>query len=146
MHKKGNIPLTVSSETQSPSPTSEEIHSHRRSLVRRRSFLKGLGLAGAALLPASALLTTKGKAQADDRQERNGRLKKGDVAILRLLAAAEIIETDLWQQYNELGGIGAISSISQPSITGPSSARWRDAPVYRRQQQLKRGHHLVGLH
>jgi len=116
MHKKGNIPLTVSSETQSPSPTSEEIHSHRRSLVRRRSFLKGLGLAGAALLPASALLTTKGKAQADDRQERNGRLKKGDVAILRLLAAAEIIETDLWQQYNELGGIGATGSISQPYI------------------------------
>jgi hypothetical protein len=27
------------------------------------------------------------------------------VAILRFLAAAEILETDLWQQYNELGGI-----------------------------------------
>jgi hypothetical protein len=110
MNKKGNLPLTVSSETQSPSPTSEEIHSHRRSLVRRRSFLKGLGLAGAALLPASALLTTKGKAQ-------DGSLTKGDVAILRLLAAAELIEADLWQQYNELGGIGATGSISQPYIT-----------------------------
>jgi hypothetical protein len=32
-------------------------------------------------------------------------LNAGDVAILRFLAAAEIIETDLWQQYNELGGI-----------------------------------------
>ncbi len=30
---------------------------------------------------------------------------KGDEAILRFLAAAEILETDLWQQYNELGGI-----------------------------------------
>src|SRR6201987_2583589 len=110
MNKKGNLPLTVSSETQSPSPTSEEIHSHRRSLVRRRSFLKGLGLAGAALLPASALLTTKGKA-------RDGSLTKGDAAILRLLAAAELIEADLWQQYNELGGIGATGSISQPYIT-----------------------------
>src|SRR6185436_10253273 len=29
----------------------------------------------------------------------------GDEAILRFLAAAEIIEADLWQQYNELGGI-----------------------------------------
>jgi hypothetical protein len=29
----------------------------------------------------------------------------GDVAILRFLAAAEILETDLWQQYNEFGGI-----------------------------------------
>src|SRR5439155_13293924 len=26
-------------------------------------------------------------------------------SILRFLAAAEILETDLWQQYNELGGI-----------------------------------------
>jgi hypothetical protein len=71
-------------------------------------------MAGATLLPASALLMTKGKAHAD---ERNGKLTKGDVAILRLLAAAEIIETDLWQQYNELGGVGATGSISQPYIT-----------------------------
>jgi Ferritin-like domain len=32
-------------------------------------------------------------------------LTKGDAAILRFLAAAEILETDAWQQYNELGGI-----------------------------------------
>ena len=31
---------------------------------------------------------------------------KGDVAVLRMLAAAELIETDLWTQYAELGGIG----------------------------------------
>ena len=30
---------------------------------------------------------------------------QGDLDILRFLAAAEIIEADLWQQYNELGGI-----------------------------------------
>ncbi len=35
----------------------------------------------------------------------SGGLTKGDVAILRFLAAAEILETDLWRQYNELGGI-----------------------------------------
>ncbi|MGC1294793.1 MAG: twin-arginine translocation signal domain-containing protein [Alloacidobacterium sp.] len=104
----------MSSEKQSPSPTSEDISPRRSGAVRRRSFLKGLGMAGATLLPASALLMTKGKAQADERQ---GQLTKGDVAILRLLAAAEIIETDLWQQYNELGGIGATGSISQPYIT-----------------------------
>src|SRR5205823_7285292 len=34
-----------------------------------------------------------------------GGLTEGDVAILRFLAAAEVIETDLWQQYNELAGI-----------------------------------------
>lgn len=35
----------------------------------------------------------------------NGGLTAGDAAILRFLAAAEILETDLWQQCNELGGI-----------------------------------------
>ncbi len=34
-----------------------------------------------------------------------GELTHGDAAILRFLAALEILETDLWQQYNELGGI-----------------------------------------
>ena len=33
------------------------------------------------------------------------RLTAGDEAILRFLAAAEILETDFWQQYNELGGV-----------------------------------------
>src|SRR4029079_18345070 len=30
---------------------------------------------------------------------------RGDAAILRFLAAAEILETDMWEQYNELAGI-----------------------------------------
>src|SRR6201987_6371279 len=114
MKKKEELSLSGSADTQPP-PTDINSHSHR--VVRRRSFLKGLGMAGATLLPASALLMTKGKAQANESQDRHGKLTKGDVAILRLLAAAEIIETDLWQQYNELGGIGATGSISQPYIT-----------------------------
>jgi hypothetical protein len=32
-------------------------------------------------------------------------LSAGDAALLRFAAAAEILETDFWQQYNELGGI-----------------------------------------
>jgi hypothetical protein len=36
---------------------------------------------------------------------QGGSLTAGDAAILRFLSAAEIIETDLWIQYNELGGI-----------------------------------------
>jgi hypothetical protein len=58
-----------------------------------------LGIAGATL-SASALLSTDLLAE-----ERGGSLPAGDAAILRFLAAAEILETDLWQQYNELGGI-----------------------------------------
>ncbi|HEX5227023.1 MAG TPA: ferritin-like domain-containing protein [Bryobacteraceae bacterium] len=50
--------------------------------------------AGAAGAPASLL--------ADNR---SGRLSKGDAALLRFAAAAEILESDFWIQYNELGGI-----------------------------------------
>src|ERR1700682_3191774 len=74
----------------------EEVQTQWHSVVRRRSFLAGLGVAAAAL-PASGLLTGV-RAEGND-------LNQGDVAILQFLAAAEIIETDLWQQYNELGGV-----------------------------------------
>ena len=40
---------------------------------------------------------------ADD--ERRGHISRGDAALLRFAAAAEILETDFWVQYNELGGI-----------------------------------------
>jgi hypothetical protein len=66
-------------------------------VVGRRSFLKGVGLAGAAAIPGTALFASESLAA-------GGALTKGDVAILRFLAAAELIESDLWQQYNELGG------------------------------------------
>jgi hypothetical protein len=32
-------------------------------------------------------------------------IPKGDFDVLRFFSAIEILETDLWQQYNELGGI-----------------------------------------
>jgi hypothetical protein len=68
-------------------------------LTSRRSFLvKGAAL-GAGTLGAGRLLTDASPAFA------SGALTKGDAAILRFLAAAEILETDMWQQYNELAGI-----------------------------------------
>jgi hypothetical protein len=67
------------------------------SLSSRRSFLVGAGAGalGAALATDVSLAAAKSGAS----------LTSGDEAILRFLAAAEILETDLWQQYNELGGI-----------------------------------------
>ena len=82
-----------------PTASSQTTESSSKNGVKRRSFLKGLGVAGAALSTGS-LLATAAKAS-----ERTGIITVGDVAILRFLAAAEILETDLWQQYNELGGI-----------------------------------------
>src|SRR6266487_3932291 len=68
----------------------------------RRSFLrKGLAVGGAATIGVG-LLATGLPALA---KEASGGLRPGDAAILRFLSAAEILETDFWQQYNQLGGI-----------------------------------------
>jgi len=66
--------------------------------TNRRSFLLkgaavGAGAVGAGLLADAPVAGA------------SGGLTEGDAAILRFLAAAEILETDLWQQYNELVGI-----------------------------------------
>ncbi len=69
----------------------------------RRSFLrKGLAAAGTGAIGTS-LFANGSPAFAEEGG--SGGITRGDVAILRFLAAVEIIETDLWQQYNELGGI-----------------------------------------
>jgi hypothetical protein len=74
----------------------------------RRSFLrKGLaaGAAGAGL----GLLGDRPSAIAQNTNGQGGNgqggLSKGDAALLRFAAAAEILEADFWIQYNELGGI-----------------------------------------
>src|SRR6202043_1960011 len=96
---------TCFSRTESAQISSSEsetllTHSSLPSVVGRRSFLKGLGVVGATLLPAGALLVTQGKANAQSSR----RLSKGDADLLRFAAWAEIVESDLWTQYNELGG------------------------------------------
>ena len=75
-----------------------------RAAANRRSFLKGglaAGTAGAGLLVGGSSLFAD---DFDDDDDTSGRLTKGDAAILRFLAAAEILESDLWEQYWELGG------------------------------------------
>jgi hypothetical protein len=86
---------TVTSETDSRAEGAE-VTTRQRRLVGRRWFLKGVGAVGATL-PAGALLATQAQAA--------NTISTGDAAILKFLSALEIIETDLWQQYNELGGV-----------------------------------------
>ena len=102
--KVNSLPLTTSHE-EIVSTTPEELNEKFNRVIRRRSFLQGLGLATAssALLPAAGLLTAK-QGHASEL-EHHGPLSRGDAAILRFLAAAELIESDLWTQYNELGGV-----------------------------------------
>src|SRR4051812_36041216 len=81
---------------------------HRpQDLINRRSvMLKGAAL-GVGATAVGRLLADPPDALAKTGHTKVqvGRLTKGDAAILRFLAAAEIIESDLWQQYNELAGI-----------------------------------------
>jgi ferritin-like protein len=63
--------------------------------ANRRWFMK-------KALAAAGATSVGGRLLADDP---SGRLTKGDAALLRFAAAAEILESDFWVQYNELGGV-----------------------------------------
>lgn len=74
--------------------------------VNRRSFLRKSLAAGAGAMTAGFLSKNIAIAKGDHSEGHGkGDLPAGDAAILRFLAAAEILETDAWQQYNELAGI-----------------------------------------
>ncbi len=73
-----------------------KITTSRRSFLRRGLAVGGAGAIGTGLLAHGVPVFA---------EERSRDLTSGDIAILRFLSAAEILETDLWQQYNELGGI-----------------------------------------
>src|SRR6266849_4733626 len=76
-----------------------------KSSINRRSFMKNGLTAGAATVGAGLLADSSSVLGQEGPEEHSGHLTKGDAAILRFLAAAEILETDFWVQYNELGGI-----------------------------------------
>jgi len=78
----------------------------------RRSFLKtGTTAAGAATLGATLLAGRVPGFGNEGREEKSGKLTPGDAAMLRFAAAAEILETDFWVQYNELGGVPNTSEV-----------------------------------
>ena len=104
--KEENLPSTVVPEATSPetapSSTGDDVQRRWQGVVKRRSFLKGLGMAGATL-SASTLLATESRAQSSSS---NDRLSRGDAALLQFALWAELVESDLWTQYAELGGVG----------------------------------------
>jgi len=77
-----------------------------KSATNRRSFVKnGLSVAGVATVGAGLLANSSPVFAEEGNEEHGRRLTRGDAALLRFAAAAEILETDFWVQYNELGGI-----------------------------------------
>ncbi|PYV72133.1 MAG: hypothetical protein DMG96_27025 [Acidobacteria bacterium] len=84
----------------------ENVWSSMKTAINRRSFVKnGLTAAGAATVGAGLLANGSSAVAEKGPEEHSGRLTPGDAALLRFAAAAEILETDFWVQYNELGGI-----------------------------------------
>jgi hypothetical protein len=84
----------------------KQLESAIRKQAGRRSFLKNSLVASAATAGVGLLSNGLSALGAD----QGGGITEGDAAILRFLAAAEILETDLWQQYTELGGQDAPDS------------------------------------
>src|ERR1700688_1669476 len=78
----------------------EDSSSQAKQSFNRRSFLRNSVVAGAAVTAGAAMLDLPSALA----QSSNGSLTRGDAAILKWLAAAEIIESDLWLQYQELAG------------------------------------------
>ena len=77
---------------------SEERVKAPKKFISRRSFLGKSLAVGAGTIGAGILASTRTAKASDD-------ITEGDAAMLRFAAAAEILETDFWVQYNELGGI-----------------------------------------
>jgi len=95
------------------SPTEKKASSKT---VNRRSFLKNTMVAGA--VAGSAGILARGLPAV--AQVSSAPITQGDAAILRFLAAAEIIESDLWLQYQEFLGIqdSEVSRIASKQIPG----------------------------
>src|SRR5260370_11858491 len=106
MNNKENLLPTVMSD-KTPSTMQAYLEPQWQRVTRRRSFLKNLGIFSATL-SAAPLLTLEGRAEhRQQKRSSSSSLPDGDVAILKLLAAAEILESDLWSQYAELSGAEA---------------------------------------
>src|SRR5207253_6102251 len=87
------------------SPQVANVSSPPRTLPRR-TFLCRMGVGAIALAPGAALFGSAARVFGEQEEgDNNAPITAGDAAMLRFAAAAEILETDLWVQYNELGGI-----------------------------------------
>jgi hypothetical protein len=125
-----NLPNRIPAPGQSSIEGGQAALAGGSGMVGRRSFLKGLGIVGATLLPARVLMIADAKAQ---EKTRSGSLTKGDADLLRFAAWAEIVESDLWVQYNELGGATTPNRRKSSLHRGSAKSRWRHAAVHYRQ-------------
>jgi hypothetical protein len=88
-------------ESNSSHQAGDNVQHHWQAVIKRRSFLKGISLAGATLTAGAVVGQPAGAVSGS----RSSSLSQANAALLRFAAAVELIEADLWQQYNELGGV-----------------------------------------
>jgi hypothetical protein len=116
---KSQAPLN-STSSKTDQKSSEADAQAPSTVFNRRSFLRKSAVAGAAITAGAAILESPfARAEASE-----GHLTRGDIAILRWLAAAEIIESDIWLQYQELAGVqdNEVSIIASQLIPGYPAA------------------------
>ena len=106
-----------------------DVDSLKKKTFNRRSFLRNSVIAGATVTAGAAMLDSIPSALAEPGK---GRLTRGDAAILKWLAAAEIIETDLWLQYQELTGLqdNEVAQIASQQIPGYPATATGGSPLY----------------
>ena len=97
--KTENSPSHLSSN---PSAQSKKETNPFGGIANRRSFLRKSMVVGATATIGAGILGSG--ASAFGQSSKGPSITAGDIAILRFLAAAELLETDLWLQYTELGG------------------------------------------
>jgi Ferritin-like domain len=118
------VPIRKGMKTMSK-PTNDFSKSQHSS-ISRRSFLGKSLAVGAGTIGAGLLASTR-------TAKASGGLTTGDAALLRFAAAAEILETDFWVQYNELGGVQdreVPGGTGNPDYTEAIEILDEDMPVY----------------
>lgn len=103
----------------SPADGNGEVKGLLQQPLGRRSFLKRAGAIGAGAASLPLLASSSARAGSTT-------LSDGDAAILRFLAAAELLETDLWIQYEELAGLQG----GNPAYTAALQNVDGDMPAY----------------
>jgi hypothetical protein len=106
----------------------EDVASLAKKSFNRRAFMRNSVIAGAVMTGAGILESVPSAFG----EPGKGGLTRGDAAILKWLAAAEIIETDLWLQYQELTGLqdNEVAQIASQQIPGYPATATGGSPLY----------------
>ena len=109
-------------------PAGDDVASLAKKAFNRRAFMRNSVVAGAVMTGAGVLESVPSAFA----EPGKGHLTRGDAAILKWLSAAEIIETDLWLQYQELAGLqdNEVAQIASQQIPGYPATATGGSPLY----------------